>query len=359
MSYVAADENGYLDDVASNSGLAAFRAAVEPLNDPSINDLLTDGFTEDPRGLAQALGKVTFDDPSAESVRAQILACAQRAEGALIVSDGTSDVEMPEAPVTAADFDLDGVDRSEVARRAWDTRGRGRKEGGHGPLDATATGAVGTAARLALLDTLKTQGSHAVLEADGPALRNGFKNITSKMHEGHRQFVNTFRAVLDTLGAEQTDINGVTEGVGMKAAMGPPKKDDRILEKALQEYNGHPEYLMDTVRATIAVDDTKDVQRVVDAIHQKYKVVREKNRFEKPVGGYRDYLINVKLPNGLVGEIQVHGKPLLKAKNTRGHALYAQMRSLLHLDTPEAKQRVAQLVAQSAALYTAAYMVMR
>src|SRR5262245_20848736 len=110
MGYTAADERGYLADVASNSGYAAFIRAVEPLKLPPVMDLLDDGWTEDPRGLAQALARVTFDNASAESVRAEIVAAASKAEGALIISDGTSDVELPNVPIEVHDYDFETMD---------------------------------------------------------------------------------------------------------------------------------------------------------------------------------------------------------------------------------------------------------
>jgi hypothetical protein len=57
---------------------------------------------------------------------------------------------------------------------------------------------------------------------------------------------------------------------------------------------------------------------------------RPKDRFVKPMDvGYRDVLMNVTLPNGHIGELQLHVKALLNAKeNLGGHKHYEVMREI-------------------------------
>lgn len=101
MSYFAVDIHGYIDDVASIGGFLDFTKAAAAY--PGIiADFAQAGETERPQDLADALADVTFDNPSADSVRQQMVKCADLADGVLLVSDGmdTDDpaFEIPDEP---------------------------------------------------------------------------------------------------------------------------------------------------------------------------------------------------------------------------------------------------------------------
>jgi hypothetical protein len=53
-----------------------------------------------------------------------------------------------------------------------------------------------------------------------------------------------------------------------------------------------------------------------------------KDRFQAPVNGYRDMLINVEMPNGHIVEVQLHLRGVLDVKNGVGHQLCEQTRSI-------------------------------
>jgi hypothetical protein len=56
------------------------------------------------------------------------------------------------------------------------------------------------------------------------------------------------------------------------------------------------------------------------------EVLRDNNRFEKPVGGgYRDYHLNFRYPNGFTVELQLNTRAMVEAKNGLGHTLYEAM----------------------------------
>ena len=112
--------------------------------------------------------------------------------------------------------------------------------------------------------------------------------------------------------------------------IGPMKKKDRSAEKVKTDYGGDWSRLGDIVRASVAVDSVHDLPKVMNVLKKNgLKLARKpKDRFETPTdAGYRDLTMNVKYPNGHVGELQLHVKSMLHAKNA-GHKLYEKVRSI-------------------------------
>jgi hypothetical protein len=110
----------------------------------------------------------------------------------------------------------------------------------------------------------------------------------------------------------------------------PVKSAKRSAEKVELDYGGDWSKLIDPVRASIAVDTYDELSSALEALQASgMKLARKpKDRFAKPTPvGYRDALLNVTLPNGLVGELQLHVKAMLIAK-AEGHHHYETERTL-------------------------------
>jgi hypothetical protein len=150
--------------------------------------------------------------------------------------------------------------------------------------------------------------------------------------------------------------------------IGPPKdlSGPRAQEKVTAELGGKWEHLSDVVRSSIAVDSYKEILNILAKLEAKgIKLARQPNdRFANPTpGGYRDCLLNVTYPNGHVGEIQIHTKAMLIAKELGGgHKLYEQQRSidakakLEHREkTHEEMKEIDRLNVESHKLYDAAW----
>jgi hypothetical protein len=95
-----------------------------------------------------------------------------------------------------------------------------------------------------------------------------------------------------------------------------------------------------------------DLKNVLDKLKKSgLKLSQQpKDRFSNPTGsGYRDMLLNIEFPNGVIGELQLHVKPMLKAKN-EGHHHYEVERTLVPKGpenwTPDERETV--LAAQEA-----------
>ena len=110
----------------------------------------------------------------------------------------------------------------------------------------------------------------------------------------------------------------------------PLKGQKRADEKVRTDYGGDYSRLTDVVRASIAVDSYDDIDSVVSQLKKSgIKIAKKpKDRFSKPTDvGYRDVLLNVQYPNGHIGELQLHVKPMLKGKK-QAHKQYEQMRTI-------------------------------
>lgn len=143
-------------------------------------------------------------------------------------------------------------------------------------------------------------------------------------------------------------IEEIAREVGGVSMLADIKGGDRLLEKHVLENGGDATKMRDLVRSSIIVNNEADVKEALEAIKSKFEVTRIKDRFASPLStGYRDMLINVKLPGGIEGEIQVHVPEMIAAKKV-GHKLYDVTRKLP--DGPE-KQRLEQL---QSSIYSAA-----
>lgn len=97
----------------------------------------------------------------------------------------------------------------------------------------------------------------------------------------------------------------------------PLKAKERATEKVESDYGGDWSRLYDMLRATIAVDSIKELKQAISKVKENGGVyAREpKNRFKRPLAnGYRDILINYRLPGGMIAEVQFHLKPILAAR---------------------------------------------
>src|SRR4051812_45324703 len=110
--------------------------------------------------------------------------------------------------------------------------------------------------------------------------------------------------------------------------MGPLKKPDRAMQKAVDDYKNDPARVIDIVRASISFPD---LSSLVKALHEvgnnpNVKILRVKNGFNGNLkaGGYCDVKANLLLSDD-VCELQFHLKAFLHLKDNGGHAIYEEM----------------------------------
>lgn len=173
-----------------------------------------------------------------------------------------------------------------------------------------------------------------------PQQRSGAEQALTPLVER----ANAAKPVFDAL---VTQINGL---FGQTPMLAPVKGLKRAAEKLVLEAGGDVNLIRDMLRATIVVQKLSDVQGAIEQVQQNFEIVRVKNRFETPTeSGYRDVLINVRMPDGTVGEIQINLPQMLAAKS-EGHKLYEMARVL-----PEGDPRRAQLEELQVRLYSEAF----
>lgn len=110
----------------------------------------------------------------------------------------------------------------------------------------------------------------------------------------------------------------------------PLKGAKRAKEKCDADYGGDWSQLRDIVRGTISVPSMGHIKQALEHMKSAGLEIAQKpkNRFEKPTPeGYRDLMTFVKLPNGMVAELQLHVKSMTQAKE-KGHKDYEITRTL-------------------------------
>ena len=163
----------------------------------------------------------------------------------------------------------------------------------------------------------------------------------AKAEQALLPYVNKAKAIKPKFDQQIRDIAAQVDG---EARIPGLKGLGRAAEKLILETDdgmaGNPKGsdIMDLLRATIVVNSESQIQPTLELIKKKFpQVLRVKDRFTKPQDtGYRDILMNVKLPNGLAVEIQLNIPEMIKAK-TSGHVLYAMSRNLVDGDPQKVK----------------------
>ncbi len=156
---------------------------------------------------------------------------------------------------------------------------------------------------------------------------------------------------------------------GPVIVLAPIKGIDRAAEKARQDYGNDWGKMKDLVRGTVAVDSVDEINGAIEAVRAEMAdrgwtlAQKPKDRFANPLpSGYRDILLVLKGPGGMMAELQIHTKAMLAAKQLRGHKLYEEQRTIDGAirenggkASPEQLARIDELEKQQAAVYIAAW----
>jgi hypothetical protein len=134
---------------------------------------------------------------------------------------------------------------------------------------------------------------------------------------------------------------------------------DRTLEKAETRGIGG---VSDLARATILVEHPSDTDKVIDALSKRFEVVAEpwKVTPEK----YGDRAANLRLPNGVIAELQLLNPAMAHAKESKakggggGHDLYKISRTFAPDSKTPDTEKYADAVAKQQELYGKVYEAM-
>lgn len=92
----------------------------------------------------------------------------------------------------------------------------------------------------------------------------------------------------------------------------PDFKDPaRIVEKAMENYGGHLEYVMDVLREDFHFDTFEELALAFASCQDNDETVCVLDRFSWPFeSGYSDVIINVRMPKGVIAETRLHLKSI-------------------------------------------------
>lgn len=146
--------------------------------------------------------------------------------------------------------------------------------------------------------------------------------------------------------------------------VGPMKSRSRASEKVATKYDGDWGKLTDVVRGTVLVPNTADITTAMDAVREQadkqgWSIVSMEDKINHASSsGYTDYNIRLQSPDGFITELQFNSTPMFVAKETNGHKLYEEERSIqaraAQSGTPSSSaelQRYGDLQEQQKALY--------
>ena len=111
----------------------------------------------------------------------------------------------------------------------------------------------------------------------------------------------------------------VCQEVGCIASPTNIKKPIRIAQKMASD-NSTIDDIKDVMRNTFVINDEADVDKVVEAISKRYKVVRVKRQTPDKFAGYSGNIVNVELPNGEIGEMQINTPQMIFGKEVERDA---------------------------------------
>lgn len=97
------------------------------------------------------------------------------------------------------------------------------------------------------------------------------------------------------------------------------KRPIRIAQKMASD-NSTIDDIKDVIRNTFVVNSEADVDKVIEAISKHYKVVRVKHQTPDKFAGYSGNIVNVELPNGEIGEMQVNTPQMIFGKEVERDA---------------------------------------
>lgn len=165
----------------------------------------------------------------------------------------------------------------------------------------------------------------------------------------------------------QPDLNQLTKEIASQLggeALIPKtlKSRERAIEKINADYDGDVSRITDLARSSVIFETEYQVLQALDILQQDMKVIRIKNRFQNPVNGYRDVLLNIRMPNQHIVEMQLHLRHILEVKYEFGDKLYQEIRTI-EADTkreqrdltPDESKRIEQLRNQAKKLYDEAF----
>lgn len=156
-------------------------------------------------------------------------------------------------------------------------------------------------------------------------------------------------AAADAKAAFDRAVKTVADAIDGEIKLAPLKGLKRAAEKHVRENDNDTSQMRDLLRATVIADSNAAAYRALRLVREGFDVEREKDRIVDPLpSGYTDILVNVRLPGGVVAEIQISTPEMMAAKKV-SHRVYEVQRTL-----EEGTPRFAELEKLQQQIYAAA-----
>lgn len=131
---------------------------------------------------------------------------------------------------------------------------------------------------------------------------------------------NIIQPAMDYQDQFKADVAKVASVGGWEHMVGPVKKTERSLQKVMGDYNGNLYGLKDSNRSVLFIDNPKsqaEFDKMVDATRSVFGNASVKNGLDV-TSGYAKSMINVKLADGRLVELQVTTREMWQAKKVLG-----------------------------------------
>lgn len=186
------------------------------------------------------------------------------------------------------------------------------QENGYKVLDGNTT-----------LKILKDMGAQKAVATVSSKVRQSQADL-DKIYQDAERSIDEHREYTEQLAGE---FGGVAKF--RPERIGPMKSKARAEEKAISEEGGHAEYLTDILASTVLFEDLGKMRKAYETMKDRPEVFDARDRYDKPLGEYRDYNFKIRLPqSGHVVEVQFNTPAMFEAKEFFGHKFYELERSL-------------------------------
>jgi hypothetical protein len=140
----------------------------------------------------------------------------------------------------------------------------------------------------------------------GPIKEQVKKNMTDPAKKHQEKFKQNFEKISKKLNVDHH--------------IGSPKKLERSTNKVINDYNAETFELKDTNRGAVIIRnpwDKKEFDAIVESVSEHYEIHRVKEKLHEETG-YAMNMVNIKLPGGRIGEVQVTYEEMWTAKTELG-----------------------------------------
>ena len=106
------------------------------------------------------------------------------------------------------------------------------------------------------------------------------------------------------------------------------KSKERAIEKIESDYAGDASRLVDIAGSKVVYETIDDLYLALNKFNKEYKILKIKDRIQKPLNGYRDILINIEMKNKHIVEFRLHLREMDEVVDGIGRKLYEKQRTL-------------------------------